>query len=474
MGKVAKERSQHPIRENIEVAVFAIVMAMGLKVFAVEAYQIPTGSMQPTLMGTALLDPVTRQQRGGLHDRVLVDKVSYWFRDPQRWEVVVFRYPLVTHVNYVKRLVGMPGEQLMIDHGDLWARPLGSDQDFSILRKPWKVQRKLWKRVHPAPASRGDGWIGWSEAGATERTEDGGIRFTGPAEVAFQGRVKDEPEHGYPDEIAMRVPTMNAVGRHVVGDLRWIFEVTPSAPTDTCSARFDFGPHVCTLSLEPSGAWSLDGPDGLRWEGTGAPGRLGVDLAFWDHTLRLELRRDGAAPEVHQRELALESAAAARTGARFSSGAGGWTLSPVTGWRDIHYLAQRQNPAAPVFEVEPGHYFMMGDNTQSSLDSRDWMAEVFRFPETVHEPAELRGDYMSSGADPTYNNPRWNAARDAMTFRDEHGGLHVLTNEQLAAAVLDLTEPAPLVPREYVLGRAISVFMPLKPLAPVNRFGMVQ
>jgi len=73
--KEKKEKSKHPFRDNIEVVVFAIVMAMGLKVFAVEAYQIPTGSMQPTLMGTPLLDPVSKTTNGGLHDRVLVDKI---------------------------------------------------------------------------------------------------------------------------------------------------------------------------------------------------------------------------------------------------------------------------------------------------------------------------------------------------------------------------------------------------------------
>lgn len=476
MAKDRKERSLHPLRENIEVGVFAVVMAMGLKVFAVEAYQIPTGSMQPTLMGTALLDPVTRQQRGGLHDRVLVDKVSYWFRDPVRWEVVVFRYPLVTHVNYVKRLVGMPGEQLMIEHGDLWARPLGSDQDFAILRKPWKVQQRLWKRVHPAPGASGAAWIGWSETGATVRGEHDVIRFEGSAEVAYEARIKDEPEHGYPDAIARRVPTMNAIGRHVVADLRWQFTLAPRAPQAELRADFDFGPHAGTLTLAPDGTFVLAGPGDARFTGTvpmadGAP--IDFDLAFWDHTLRLEVRAPGVEPQTFDQELLLDAKVAVRNGVRFASAAGGWDLHPVTAWRDIHYLPQRQNPAAPVFDVEPGHYFMMGDNTQSSLDSRDWQAETFEFDPPLRGVAEVRGDRMDNGADPMFNNPRWNAARDRMTFRDEHGGLHQWTTDDLAASH-DVVTSAPLVPRNYVLGRAIAVFMPLKPLAPVNRFGLVQ
>ena len=477
MAKDRKERSQHPLRENIEVAVFAVVMAMGLKVFAVEAYQIPTGSMQPTLMGTALLDPVTRQQRGGLHDRVLVDKVSYWFRDPERWEVVVFRYPLVTHVNYVKRLVGMPDEQLMIEFGDLWARPLGSDEDFQILRKPWKVQEGLWKRVHPPPGAAAEPWTGWSETGATSRTPDGAILLAGSAEVALATRIKDEPEHGYPDAIARRVPTMNAVGRHAVADLRWEFALTPRAPQGPLRADFEFGPHACTLTIEPDGSFALEGPAGPAFAGAlqaaeGAP--IACDLAFWDHTLRFAVRGADGKEQLLTQELQLEAQVAVRNGARFSTAAGGWELSPVTGWRDIHYLPPRQNPATPVFDVAPGHYFMMGDNTQSSLDSRDWQSETFVFDPPLRGVEKVRGDRMDNGADPMFNNPRWNAARDRMTFRDEHGGLHQWSAEDLAASQSDLVAAAPLVPRGYVLGRAIAVFMPLKPLAPVNRFGLVQ
>ena len=143
MKESKKDEKKSPFKENIEVISFAIVMALGLKVFALEAYQIPTGSMQPTLMGTQLLNKTTKQPSGRLNDRVLVDKVSYFFRDPKRWEVVVFRYPLLTHVNYVKRLVGMPGEQLKIEGGNLYVRPIGSKEDFKILRKPWKVMNSL-------------------------------------------------------------------------------------------------------------------------------------------------------------------------------------------------------------------------------------------------------------------------------------------------------------------------------------------
>ena len=116
----------------------AIIMAVMLKYFIVEAYQIPTGSMQPTLMGN---------DEAGIKDRIIVDKLSFHFRDPERFEVVVFRYPLDRSKNFIKRICGMPSEQLKISLGDLWTRRDASDT-YRVVRRPPPVQREVWKRIH--------------------------------------------------------------------------------------------------------------------------------------------------------------------------------------------------------------------------------------------------------------------------------------------------------------------------------------
>ena len=88
------ERRHTPWRDNIEAMTVAIIMAVVLKYFIVEAYKIPTGSMQPTLMGQPFDQNRDGRVDGGVFDRILVDKLSYHFRDPERWEIAVFRYPL--------------------------------------------------------------------------------------------------------------------------------------------------------------------------------------------------------------------------------------------------------------------------------------------------------------------------------------------------------------------------------------------
>ena len=119
-----------PWRENLECFAGAIVMALILKFFVIEAYKIPTGSMQPTLMG---------DEGSGVLDRILVDKLSYVFRDPARWEIVVFKYPLDLSKNYVKRLIGLPGERLAVADGNLWR---STDGTASSLRGEWEILQK--------------------------------------------------------------------------------------------------------------------------------------------------------------------------------------------------------------------------------------------------------------------------------------------------------------------------------------------
>lgn len=165
-------------RETVESIAVAIILAMIFKVLEAEAYIIPTGSMAPSLMGQhaevqcddcqywfrsgasfegpgqsndALLGEVrcpmctkrhelTRQflkSRGRQQwaestydaneesfsgDRIVVSKVEYVFRDPRRWDVIVFKFPGGAKTNYIKRLVGLPGEVLVTHNGDVYTQ----------------------------------------------------------------------------------------------------------------------------------------------------------------------------------------------------------------------------------------------------------------------------------------------------------------------------------------------------------------
>ncbi|MDP7092744.1 MAG: S26 family signal peptidase, partial [Candidatus Thalassarchaeaceae archaeon] len=173
------------IIETLQSLVVAFVLAMVFRGFVVEGFVIPTGSMAPTLLGQHLLkhsdqtgqdftvgfdskrsvspdrfsDPLLGRNiplsmaeakklepRGG--DRVLVLKTLYPFFEPERYDVVVFKNPTDTQgpsANYIKRLIGLPGETLWIADGDIFTKT--ASEPFQIRRKPEYIQRSLWRQV---------------------------------------------------------------------------------------------------------------------------------------------------------------------------------------------------------------------------------------------------------------------------------------------------------------------------------------
>src|SRR5262249_35962732 len=154
----------------------AVVMALFLKYFVVEAYKIPTGSMQPTLIG---------DEQADIKDRILVDKLTYALRAPRRWEVAVFRYPLDRSKNFVKRIVGVGPEEFRIRYGDLGHRLQG--EDWQILRRPRSVMESVWKPLD-APAPEQSSWIPKNLPASSRWNAEGrAIDARGTGSAAFRG-----------------------------------------------------------------------------------------------------------------------------------------------------------------------------------------------------------------------------------------------------------------------------------------------
>jgi len=87
-----------------EPLVIAAILAIVIRTFIFGPYKIPTGSMKPTFME---------------QDKIFVDKLSYRFHEPERGDIIVFKYPLDRKKDFVKRLAGLPGESIEIRKGVL-------------------------------------------------------------------------------------------------------------------------------------------------------------------------------------------------------------------------------------------------------------------------------------------------------------------------------------------------------------------
>ena len=118
-------------------------------------------------------------------DRVLVDKMSYDFREPRRFDVVVFKYPEDAKTNYIKRLIGLPGETVSIVGGDIWTSRDGAAAE--IARKPPERLRAMLQCVHDtgheaealAAAGWPARWTDWMAPGSPAAwTREGGAFST--------------------------------------------------------------------------------------------------------------------------------------------------------------------------------------------------------------------------------------------------------------------------------------------------------
>jgi len=104
-------------REYVEAIVFALMLALVIRAFVIQAFMIPSGSMIPTLIeGDQVL--VNRFIYG---TRVPFSDVKLFpIREPKRGDVVVFEYPNDRRVPYIKRLIGLPGDKLEIKDKKLY------------------------------------------------------------------------------------------------------------------------------------------------------------------------------------------------------------------------------------------------------------------------------------------------------------------------------------------------------------------
>lgn len=105
LGEQKERPGKSVLREVSESLIIAVVLALLIRTFMFQPFYIPTGSMEPNLM---------------VQDHIIVNKVSYKLGEPERGDIVVFKYPVNPKKDFVKRLVGKPGERVEIRSGKVY------------------------------------------------------------------------------------------------------------------------------------------------------------------------------------------------------------------------------------------------------------------------------------------------------------------------------------------------------------------
>lgn len=103
----------------------ALIFAYLITTFIIVNAQVPSGSMKDTI------------NEG---DRLVANRLSYLFSDPQRFDIVVFKFPDNEDLYYIKRIIGLPGETVEIKDGKVYIDGSEESLDDSFIKEPMYVE----------------------------------------------------------------------------------------------------------------------------------------------------------------------------------------------------------------------------------------------------------------------------------------------------------------------------------------------
>ncbi len=464
------------IRETIESVVIAFILAFLFRTFEAEAFVIPTGSMAPTLMGRhkdlvcpkcgspyqissseevadnpnviprrvdsgtcpmcrypADLSPSNPQRTAYPSfsgDRILVSKFAYEIGEPQRWDVLVFHYPADAQTNFIKRLIGLPGETIRIQNGDIWTRNGKQDARgaFQIARKP---PGKLLAMLQPVfdndympriasygwptrwqPAASNHGRAAWKSDDMTSFLSDAeqqGLNWLRYRHLVPSGEQWQNVENGGPapdvepslvtdftayDTGGSREGNHPETGQFWVGDLGLETTVDVLQPGGKIAFELREGGRrfLCVIDLSTGRAeLQISGPDMEPWRPTATTKLQGVGkhrVRFTNCDNQLLLWIDDRLvsfdqPTTYQNLGNSQPDASDFSPAGIASQGAKVRVSNLRLLRDIYYLAIAGNdgpqfrgdvtpPGYVEFGLGPDQFFVLGDNSAKSKDSRLW------------------------------------------------------------------------------------------------------
>jgi signal peptidase I len=341
--------------------------------------------------------------------RIFVNKFIYQLRAPRRWEVVVFVYPyrdvrcpdcawfgeigpndklicpecgsrnLVVEnpKSYIKRVVGLPGEQIELRDGDVWANG-------KLVRKPPAAQKELWFHVFdsafmPVPERRpiwdfGRHSDAWQENGPNKGLLVDARGAAEPVTAQYARQITDFYSY---DGLSFQTnpASWGAPGMYTVGDcrIRALVRVLGGDATDSAvllGVR-DAG-HDFSLSVGAGDGRVLVSDGALPVRESRVPA-LNSGKPVW---VTLENYDDRIVARVGGRTLVSFDYDGKRDflhGVRFGARNARVSFDRIVIERDIYYN-EPSTAGEKAYNLHEGQYFVIGDNCPASSDSRRWPA----------------------------------------------------------------------------------------------------
>jgi signal peptidase I len=143
-------RRKSLFREYAEAAIIAVILALFIRTFVVQAFKIPSGSMEPSLL---------------IGDQILVNKFIYGvklpyfnktvipIKEPSRNDVVVFVYPVDKSKDFIKRVIGLPGDQVQIKGKEIYINGARIENEFGFYSNQNRTSNNLAGEEHFGPVT---------------------------------------------------------------------------------------------------------------------------------------------------------------------------------------------------------------------------------------------------------------------------------------------------------------------------------
>jgi len=151
-----KIRKKGALRENIEAIVVAILLAMFIRTFVVQAFKIPSGSMKETLQ---------------IGDHILVNKFIYGvkipfvgatlvpIKDPRRGDIIVFKFPEDPDKDFIKRVVGVAGDTIQVQDKHLMVNGQPAEYAQAVFKDPHVIPTGVQPRDNFGPFTVPEGQV---------------------------------------------------------------------------------------------------------------------------------------------------------------------------------------------------------------------------------------------------------------------------------------------------------------------------
>jgi signal peptidase I len=450
-GKKRRKDTAAEAANVLESLITTFITALLLVAFVVQPFIIPTGSMAPTLKGAHYLLRCTqcgykydytfdsrdyRNAPTGIFlgnvappnsrcpscgnsessgypmpvsngDRIIVLKCIYQFFEPKRWDVIVFKNPTDPTQNYIKRLIGLPEETVEIVDGDIYING-------NIARKPEKLQEQIWVPLYDSdfvpvnPGTKRFNSHAWQEpfdnsqdeawqTGTVFRLSSGANEIHSLPYSTSRGNdfkasysynnVTGQGNLPFCSDLMIRFYAERGAGEGIVGAELVKYGVSYRAWVDS------------------EGRATIERVDGenervlyakqLRKPLSGKP--ILFEFANADHRLTLQFGKERMAVDLSAKDVGVIK--------RFIepkvkiAGSGELRLSHIALFRDIHYTSANGPGPGTATEGNPfalgkHEFFVLGDNSPASADGRWWDVRGLGNRDETYTQGVVPRDYL--------------------------------------------------------------------------------